>query len=112
MKNTDVRHPKNYDGTQTTSRHVSSLLSDILHKIGSACRDRPDLILASWPEIIGPKLAGMTRAVSCCNGVLTVNVKNSTLHSLLSLHDKNRLLTVVRQRFPKANIQNIVFRIA
>jgi hypothetical protein len=105
------RVPKNYDGTRTTSRLVSSLLTHAMHSIATACSDRPDLILAAWPELIGPKLAPMTQAISCCNGVLTVNVKNSTLHSLLSRHEKYRLLEAMRQRFPKAQIQNIVFRI-
>lgn len=112
MKKTACRTPKNYDGTQPTSHHVSHLLSAALSTIATACQDRPDLILSSWPEIVGSKLAPMTQAISCCNGVLTVNVKNSTLHSLLSRHDKQRLLAALKQRFPKANIQNIVFRIA
>ena len=106
------RTPKNYNGTQPTSRRVADLLSSALSKLRENCQERPDLLLASWPEIIGPKHAPMTQAVSFCEGVLTVKVKNSALHSLLSRHDKHRILAAIQQRFPKANIQNIVFRIA
>ena len=112
MRNAGFRTPKNYNGTQPTSRHVADLLSSALSKLSSSCQERPDLLLAAWPEIIGPKHASMTQAVSFCEGILTVKVKNSTLHSLLSRHDKFRILASIKQRFPKVNIQNIVFRIA
>jgi Dna[CI] antecedent, DciA len=106
------RIPENYNGTQPTSHHVGVLLAAALAKLNGKCQERPDLLLEAWPEVIGPKQASMTQAVSFCDGILTVKVKNSTLHSLLSRHDKGRILTAIRQRFPKANIQNIVFRIA
>jgi len=104
--------PRNYDGTDVTTHRVGDLLGSILSKIHVTYEDRPDLILRAWPEVIGPKLAPMTQAISLCDGVLTVNVKNSTLHSLLSRHDKYRILSTINQRFPKANIRNIIFRIA
>ena len=112
MKSSVRRTPKNYDGTGVTTHQVSDLLPAVLSKIGEVHQERPDLILASWPEVIGPKLSNMTQAVSFINGVLTVKVKNSTLHSLLSGKDKPRILECLKQRFPKVRIQNIVFRIA
>lgn len=104
------RTPQNYDGTEITSHKFRDLLSSVLSQIGDTYQVRPDLILASWPEIIGPKLAGMTQAVSFSEGVLVIKVKNSTLHSLLSSHDRPRILNSLRERFPKVYIQNIVFR--
>lgn len=112
VRKSPSRTPKNYDGTQITTRKVGDLLSNALLHIGNIYQDRPDLILAAWPEIIGPKLAAMTQAVSIYDGILTVKVKNSTLHSLLCRHDKFRILAIIQQRFPKTDIQNIVFRIA
>jgi hypothetical protein len=105
------RTPKNYDGTQPTSRRVTDVLPQILRQIGEVYEVRPDLVLASWPEIIGPRLASMTRAISLVDGVLTVRVKNSTLHSLLSQHDKPRILKLLRARFPKVDLRTIVFRV-
>lgn len=105
------RTPKHYDGTGVTTHKFSDLLPVVLSQIRDTYQDRPDLILSSWPEVIGPKLASMTQAVSFSDGVLTVKVKNSTLHSLLSRHDKSRILAVLRQKFLKIHIQNIVFRI-
>jgi hypothetical protein len=105
------RTPKKYDGTQVTSHRMADLLPHVLAKIGEVYQKRPDLILAMWPEIIGPKLAVMTQAVSFAEGVLVVKVKNSTLHSLLSQNDKLRILTILRQKFPRVEITNISFRI-
>ena len=105
------RTPRNYDGSKTTTHHVNELLSLVLAGISEAYQERPDLILASWPEIIGQQLASMTHAVSFYEGVLVVKVKNSTLHSLLSQNDKSRILARLREKFPKVSIRNIVFRI-
>lgn len=111
MKSSVQRTPKNYDGTEVTTHKVSDLLPAVLSQIGDVCKDKPDLILACWPEIMGPHLSTMTQAVSFFEGVLTVKVRNSTLHSLLSRHDKPRILATLRKKFPNVSIQNIVFRI-
>lgn len=94
-----------------TSHRMADLLPLVLTRIGEVYQQRSDLILAVWPEIIGAKLAPMTQAVSFADGVLVVKVKNSTLHSLLSQNDKLRLLNLLRNKFPRAEIKNICFRI-
>lgn len=111
MKKYVSRTPKNYDGTALTSHSFDDVLSGVLSRIRECCQERPDMVLNAWPEVIGPKLAGMTRAISFVDGVLTVRVANSTLHSLLSRHDKARILVTLKKMFPKVNILNIVFRI-
>lgn len=106
-----ARAPKNYTGTQPTGRHLAPLLSSAMNQIGASYKDRPDLILAAWPKIIGEKFAPMAQAVSFEDGVLTIKVKNSTLHSLLSVNEKARLLQGLREKFPTVTIRNINFRI-
>ncbi|MES2122727.1 MAG: DUF721 domain-containing protein [Chlamydiota bacterium] len=96
---------------KVTNKRLSDLLPKVLGEIGALHRDRPDLILASWPHIIGEKLAPMTKAVSFENGLLTVKVSNSTLYSLLSQHERGRLLKCLREKFPSVGIKNIHFRI-
>ncbi|MBI3237053.1 MAG: DUF721 domain-containing protein [Chlamydiales bacterium] len=90
---------------------MKNLLPDILGRLGQIHQDRPDLILASWPQIIGKKLAPMTQAVSFEEGFLFVKVNNSTLYSVLSQHEKARLLKCLRDLFPAVVIKNIVFRL-
>lgn len=102
--------PFEYHATKLTSKVMQDLLPNILDKIGRCQGNRGDLIVAAWGEIIGEKLAGMTHASSFENGVLYVKVKNATLYSLLSQHEKPKLLDSLQKRFPRVEIKNIVFR--
>jgi len=105
------RTPKNYDGIEKTAKELRNILPQALQKLGANFEQRPDLILAIWPEMIGEKLAPMTQAVSFIDGVLTVKVRNSSLYSLLSQHEKPKLIKVLRTRFPSVMIRNIIFRL-
>lgn len=106
-----MRTPKNYDGIRPTGRELSKLLGEVLGKIGIRHAFRPELVLAAWPEVIGPRLAGYTSAVSFRDGILIIKVKNSTLYSLLAEHEKHRLLKSLQEKFPSVTIKNLIFRI-
>ena len=105
------RTPKNYDGDQPTGRQVKDLLLKIMAQITGKFDESPREILDSWPEIVGPEIGKMSRAVSFDSGVLKVKVDNSTLYSLLTLHEKERLLNKLRKRFAKVTFRSILFRI-
>jgi predicted nucleic acid-binding Zn ribbon protein len=94
-----------------TARKIDSLLSQVLHQLREVVKERPDLVLSTWPEIVGNKIAPMTRALSFIEGVLFVQVKNSTLLSLLVNYEKKRLLLQLRKKCPHTEIRDIVFRI-
>lgn len=111
MQKANRRTPKNYDGTDSPLHKISDLLSTAVNKIRDNHQERPDLVLAAWPEVIGPQLAAMTQAVSFKDGILLVRVKNSTLHSLLSQNDKPRILASFKNKFPRIQLRNIIFRI-
>lgn len=106
-----TKNPKNYDGNQLTAHRIGDLLPQALEQITEHFSDRPDLILAAWPDIIGPKLASMTKAISFQGGVLSVVVRNSTLYSLLNQNDKPKILANLRKKFPKIVIKTVLFRI-
>lgn len=99
-----------YDGPLPTARHLRQLLPRFLEEIGRLYHDRPDLILAAWPEVIGPRLASMSQSLSFEEGILTVKVGNSTLLSLLT-RDKPRLIKNLRDKFPGTLIKTILFRL-
>jgi hypothetical protein len=105
------RHPRHYDGPFPTTRHIRQLLPRFLDDIGHKFKERPDLVIAAWPEVVGPQLAPMTQALSFTDGILLVRVKNSTLYSLLSQNDKPRLIKNLRDKFPKTVIKTIFFRL-
>lgn len=110
MKIIPRRTPKDYDGIKTTSHKVGDLLPGVLGAISEKYQDRPDLILATWPSIVGEKLASMAVAVRFDEGVLYIKVKNSTLYSLLEQKEKSRLIQALRKKFPKVEIRSIHFR--
>jgi len=95
--------------TATTSQHLKQLLPKVFLQIQRRHEQRPDLVLAAWPSLIGERLAPMTQAVSFVEGVLTIKVKNSSLLSLLTQHERPRLLKELRRKFPKGQIRNIRF---
>ncbi|MCB1114440.1 MAG: DUF721 domain-containing protein [Chlamydiia bacterium] len=104
------RTPKNYDGNQVTSKKVGDLLAGVLGTVSEKYQDKPDLILATWPSIVGEKLAPMAKAVRFDEGILYVKVKNSTLYSLLEQSEKRRLMATLKKKFPKVEIRGIQFR--
>jgi len=93
-----------------TNKQLKDLLPKALGSIGAMQRDRPDLIMAAWPQVIGEKLASMAKAISFDKGILYVKVGNSTLYSLLAQHERGRLLKSLREKFPSVEIKNISFR--
>jgi hypothetical protein len=99
------------DRSGLTNKQLKDLLPKALGSIGALHRDRPDLVVAAWPQVIGEKLTAMTKAISFDKGVLYVKVSNSTLYSLLSQHERGRLLKSLREKFPSVEIKNIHFRI-
>lgn len=105
------RTPKNYDGTKPTGKTLKELLPSALSRIDQRWKVGGADLLKFWPVLIGPKLAKMTRSVSFEDGILTVVVQSSTLYSLLCQHEKMRLLTELREKFPQTQVRNIHFRI-
>jgi hypothetical protein len=94
-----------------TNKHLKDLLPSILKKIEGQKKERPDLILAGWNQIIEEKWRPMTQAVSFEKGVLMVKVKNASLYSVLVQQEKTKLLRKMQEKFPEAELKNIVFRI-
>lgn len=110
MNDTSDRKPKNYSGTSVTSRPIQAVFPKVLEKLSSRFRERPDLVLKAWPEVVGARLAPMARAYSFTSGILVVKVSNSTLFSLLAGPEKRNLLIRMRKLFPKVEIKDILFK--
>jgi len=105
-----ARTPKNYDGTQPTARDLRTLLQAVLPSLQKHYQENPVEVFAAWKEVVGEEISPMTQEVSFQEGVLTVKVKHSTLLSLLSVHEKPRLLKSLRERLPSVQVRTIVFR--
>jgi hypothetical protein len=97
--------------TSLTSSQLRDLLPRFLSTLGEKYHDRPAVVCESWPQIVGEKIAKMTRAWKFHEGILHVTVQNSTLLSLLSQYDKPRLIAKLRAHFPQVEIKTVVFRL-
>lgn len=111
MSYTIGRVPKNYEGVQPTGREIKDLLVPLLDKVEETLKQNPRALIEAWPEIVGPKIAEMTKAVSIEQGSFLVLVQNSTLHSLLSTYEKPRLLKKIQETFPQLRIKTIRFKL-
>lgn len=110
MKKTGHRLPKGYNGTELTTKQFRDIIPSVLSAIHSTYEERPDLIIASWPQLVGPKIAKFTSPESFIEGILKVKVYNSTLYSLLNQTEKAKLLAAFRRKFPKVEIKDLIFR--
>ena len=100
-----------YEVARGLGRQIRDLLPHVLRQIGRKVHGDRDLVLATWPELIGESLAPQARAVSFEEGVLTVFVSNATLYSLLATRDHARLLRLLRERLPNVEIKQLSVRI-
>jgi predicted nucleic acid-binding Zn ribbon protein len=105
------RTPKNYDGILSPMKTISQLLPEWANQFQRGKKEAFSDLLHAWPEIIGPKMAKWTEAVSFVDEVLTVIVKSSTLYSVLCQHEKPQLLAKIKERFPNITVKTIVFRV-
>jgi hypothetical protein len=106
------RTPFGYDGSKRTTKKLDELLPFVLEKVQAKYLANPEMLIQSWPKIIGEKLAAMTRVIRFQDKVLYVAVKSSTLLSLLhTSKDKERILQVIKNTLPGIVCENIVFRI-
>ncbi len=105
------RVPKNYNGIEPTGRLLKNLLSEVMVQIDSRANGSKIEILHFWSEIVGKEMGKRTRASSFNRGVLTVHVASSALLDFLVSYEKQRILEKMKNRFPKVNFKNIIFRI-
>lgn len=111
MKKRFQRTPKNYDGTATTSKDLRDLLGPVLTNLNASFSAQKEEVFKAWSDIIGTNIAPLAIPVSFDKGILTIKVKSSTLYSLLCTRDKHKLLKELQERFSKATVQNIIFRV-
>lgn len=94
-----------------SNKKLETLLPAFMRKLAERQNERPDLILAAWPNLVGERIAPLARAERFEEGLLTIKVSNSALLSLLVQNERSRLLERLRKQFPGTRIRDIQFRI-
>jgi hypothetical protein len=99
-------------GSQLTSKKLSDVAPCVMQSISIHYAEKPQLVLDTWPQIVGREFAPLTKATQFKEGILEVRVKNSSLMSLLqNPADKKRIIEAFRARIPGIVLKNIIFRI-
>ncbi len=111
MKSKLKRIPRNYDGKHPTGRAIKDLLPQIADNFFKGMSFKKDPIFEKWKELMGEKLSSMAIPVDFKNQILYVQVKNSSLYSILRNQQKEMLLKKLKESLPNIMIENIVFHI-
>ena len=111
MKEKIKRIPKNYDGNKPTGRKIEDLLPQMAQHLFQGLEKNRETIFQAWNEILGEKLSPMAIPVDYKNNILYIQVKNSSLYSILKLQQKAMLLKKIKESLPNVPIENIVFHI-
>jgi predicted nucleic acid-binding Zn ribbon protein len=90
---------------------VGAVLSQVLEKHGVQKQVKRLSLLELWPEVVGAKLAAVTRVKGVDEDALVVEVRSSAWIMELSLM-KERFLERVNERLEEAPIDRIVFVLA
>lgn len=104
------RIPKDYDGIEPPGRRMDALLETLMDDLERTKKHSIEILAKTWDEIVGNKIAQMTKVVNYQKGVLFVKVKNATLLSILSSQEKARLLQNLRDKLPNIQFTNLVFQ--
>ena len=102
---------RNYKFFSSSFRRADTILPKVLGEIEKKYKSRPEKIEEVWAEILGEKLAPFTKVISWEDGILIVQVKGSTLYSLLHQYEKGRILKILQKRFSKETIRKMVLRL-
>jgi hypothetical protein len=105
------RIPFGYDGPLPTARTIKRLLPKLMDQINEVQQLQPDLMLKAFQEVLGEQLSKIAIAKSYTNGILYVVVKNSTFLSVLHMQERGRIMQQLRQKCPRHQLDNIVFRV-
>lgn len=90
---------------------LADALGGFLEKSGLAKRVEQATIVEEWPELVGPQIASVTRALSITpDGTLFVAVSSHAWMTELSLMEP-QLLRSVNTRADRAEVRKIRFRL-
>jgi predicted nucleic acid-binding Zn ribbon protein len=102
------RGRENHGVTSSRPVRVDAVLAHVLEKAGVDKQVKRMSLVELWPEVVGEKLAAVTRVKGVDEDALFVEVRSSAWIMELSLM-KDRILERVNARLEEAPIGRIVF---
>ena len=90
---------------------VGAILARVMKDVRPARRKRRDKIADAWARIAGPEIALETRPATLRQGVLTVEVKSSSLLHELRSFRRDELLERLLAAEPSGRVTGLRFRL-
>ena len=90
---------------------IADALAGVMKKLGLGDRLNEAQVLGAWREVMGDFLAAHSSPNRIVNGVIFVNVVQSSVHYELDRNLKPEILKKLRERFGAKRIRDIKFRI-
>ena len=84
----------------TQPQSLGRIIPELLKEFGLDKKARNYDIITHWDEIVGEKIAAVTKAEKLDRGVLTVRVLNSVWRYELTLHSKTILQKIASEYGP------------
>lgn len=94
------RTPKNYKGSEVTTKSLGSLCKHFLQKCTKENFSTKEEVFKAWSDIMGERLGKLTQVVSLKNGLLTIKVQSSVLYSMLSAQDCSHIIAKLQEKIP------------
>jgi hypothetical protein len=92
-------------------KDVSTLLSSFFNEDKRRQGERYSGFFASWPDIVGPRLAAHSRVSDVEKGLLVIEAEHPGWIQLLQLRQSG-ILEDVAKRYPELALRGIVFRLS
>lgn len=77
---------------------LGDLIESLVSKLGQSGKFYGWRVVAKWPEIVGPEIAGVSKAVKFSEGVLTIVVEKDVWRQELEMQIEKILDKIRRQR--------------
>ncbi len=90
---------------------VADAIGKVMQSLGLGERFRQEEMIAAWQEIVGDFIAANAQPVRLQQGVLIVQVLQSTMHYELDRVWKKVILSKLRERFGARSVREVKFRI-
>ena len=92
-------------------KDVSSLLSSFFNEEKQRQGERYSGFFASWPSIVGPRLAAHSRVLDIDKGLLVIEAEHPGWIQLLQLRQSS-ILEDASRRYPELALRGIAFRLS
>ena len=89
-------------------KSIHKVIDNLLKNLGIETRIKESMAVAIWPDIVGNRVAAISKAERVVDGILFVKVESSTWRAELLLH-REKILKKINKKLGKPVVAEIRF---